>query len=164
MKHLVLGMLGVSTTLFVFAQETGPHEGTWLLNVDLSDMPSRATASQSETVTYRYENGEEIYTAEAITMDGEIERQFYRGAYDGPFGNIQMTLDGEVVQDTPLQLRSLDPRTHLRIAMNPDGTLSGGIIVRRLSEDRRTITSSILAFQPDGRLTNFSTRVFERQD
>ena len=143
-------------------QENGPHAGTWVLNVERSEMTG-ATASRSETVTYRYENGEEIYTAEAVTIDGELELQEYRGAYDGPDGHIRMTISDEVVQEGPLQLRSLDSRTHLRIAMLPNGTLSGGIIVRRLSEDGQTITSSVLAFDPEGKLFNFQTRVFEKQ-
>jgi hypothetical protein len=165
MKGPVTASLACSMLLATaLAQDEGPHAGTWVLDVERSDMPDPATASRSETTTYRYENGEEIYTAEAVTMDGKNERQEYRGAYDGPHGRIRMTIDGEVVQDAPLQLRSLDPRTHLRIAMRPDGTLAGGIIVRRLSEDGKTLTSSILTFQPDGKLVNYQTRVFEKQE
>src|SRR4030095_13287852 len=106
---------------------------------------SSPQASKSETVTYRHENGEEIYTADAMTSKGEAEHTDYRGKYDGPYGTIKMTIDGKVVSEGPLQLRQLDPRTRLRIAMRKDGTLNG-IIVRRMSEDGKTITSSILGF------------------
>ena len=153
----VLVVVGIA-----FAQDRDPFTGTWRLNVEKSTMDmSSPSASKSETVTYRYEKGEEIYSSDAITSKGEKEHTDYRGVYDGPHGHIKMTIDGKVVTDAPLQLRKLDPRTRLRIAMQPDGTLRG-IIVRRLSEDGQTITSSILGFDRTGKVTNSQTRVFEK--
>jgi hypothetical protein len=105
-------------------------------------MVSPATASKSETVTYRHVD--------------------YRGVYDGPFGTIRTTIAGKTVSEGALQLRKLDPRTRLRIAMRKDGTLSG-VIVRRLAEDGRSITSSILRFDADGKVVVNETRVFEKQ-
>ena len=146
----------------VFTQTSDPFTGTWKLNVAKSTMISPQTASKSETVTYRHVNGEEIYASDAVTAHGEAEHTDYRGVYDGPFGHIKMTVNGKVVSEGPLQLRKLDPRTRLRIAMRPDGTLNG-IIVRRLSQDGKTITSSILRIEPDGKVVNHETRVFEKQ-
>lgn len=139
-----------------------PFAGTWRLNVEKSTMDmSSPSASKSETVTYRYENGEEIYASDAVTSRGEPEHTDYRGVYDGPYGHIRMTISGKVVSEGALQLRSLDPRTRLRISMSKQGTLNG-IIVRRMSEDGRTITSSILSFDGTGKIVNGQTRVFEK--
>ena len=146
----------------VSAQEADPFTGAWKLNVAKSTMVSPSTASKSETVIYRHVNGEEIYESDAITAHGEVERTDYRGVYDGPFGHIRMTINGKVVSEGPLQLRKLDARTRLRIQMRPDGML-GGIIVRRMSQDGKTITSSILRIEPDGKVVNHETRVFEKQ-
>jgi len=162
------GLLLTATTvtmLFqatIVAQDRDPFTGTWTLNVAKSTMVSPATASKSETVTYRHVNGEEIYTSDAVTAKGEMEHTDYRGVYDGPFGTIKMTIDGKVVSEGPLQLRKLDPRTRLRIAMRKDGTLNG-IIVRRLAEDGRSITSSILRFDADGRIVTHETRWFDKK-
>jgi hypothetical protein len=144
------------------AQGQDPFSGTWRLNVARSTMVSPATASKSETVTYRHVAGEEIYTSDAVTASGEQEHTDYRGVYDGPFGTIRTTIAGKAVSEGALQLRKLDPRTRLRIAMRKDGTLSG-VIVRRLAEDGRSITSSILRFDADGKVVVNETRVFEKQ-
>jgi hypothetical protein len=149
-------------TTMVMAQVRDPFTGSWTLNVSKSTMVSPATASKSETVTYRHVNGEEIYSSDAVTAKGEAEHTDYRGVYDGPFGTIKMTVDGKVASEGPLQLRKLDPRTRLRIAMRKDGTLNG-IIVRRLAEDGRSITSSILRFDNDGRIVVHETRWFDKK-
>jgi hypothetical protein len=163
MKGLILaGTAVVVVTAIVVAQERDPFTGTWTLNVAKSTMVSPATASKSETVTYRHVNGEEIYASDAVTAGGEAEHTDYRGVYDGPFGTIKTIIAGKVTSDAPLQLRKLDPRTRLRIAMRKDGTLSG-IIVRRLAEDGRSITSSILRFDADGRIVVNETRWFDKK-
>ena len=154
--------LAVAVTHIALAQDRDPFTGSWRLNVAKSTMVSPATASKSETVTYKHVNGEEIYTSDAVTAKGEAEHTDYRGVYDGPFGTIRMTIDDKVVSEGPLQLRRLDPRTRLRIAMRRDGTLNG-IIVRRLAEDGRSITSSILRFDGDGRIVVHETRWFDKQ-
>lgn len=149
-------------TAMVVAQDRDPFSGSWTLNVARSTMVSPATASKSETVTYRHVNGEEIYASDAVTAKEEAEHTDYRGVYDGPYGTIKMTVDGKTVSEGPLQLRKLDPRTRLRIAMRKDGTLNG-IIVRRLAGDGRSITSSILRFDNDGRIIVHETRWFDKQ-
>ncbi len=154
-------LAGVVTAMVV-AQDRDPFTGAWTLNVAKSTMVSPATASKSETVTYRHVNGEEIYASDAVTAKGEAEHTDYRGVYDGSFGTIKMTVDGKVTSEGPLQLRKLDPRTRLRIAMRKDGTLNG-IIVRRLAEDGRSITSSILRFDSDGRVVVHETRWFDKK-
>ena len=162
------GRLLAGTTLIVLvvamvvAQDRDPFTGSWMLNVAKSTMVSPATASKSETVTYRHVNGEEIYASDAITAKGEAEHTDYRGVYDGPFGTIKMTVDGKTASEGPLQLRKLDPRTRLRIAMRKYGTLNG-IIVRRMAEDGRSITSSILRFDNDGRIVVHETRWFDKK-
>ena len=163
MRALLLAgtVLGVAGAIAA-AQDRDPFTGTWTLNVAKSTMVSPSTASKSETVTYRRVNGEEIYASDAITATGEAEHTDYRGVYDGPFGTIKTTIDGKVTSEGPLQLRMLDPRTRLRIAMRKDGTLNG-IIVRRLAEDGRSITSSILRFDGDGRILVHETRWFDRK-
>lgn len=149
----------------VIAQSGGekadPFTGTWKLNVAKSSM-SGPTASTGEAVTYKQVNGEEIYSSDAVTTKGEAEHTDYRGKYDGPYGTIKTTIDGKVTSEGPLQLRQLDPRTRLRVSMSKEGMLQG-IIVRRLSDDGKTITSSILSFDKDGRIVNGQTRFFEKQ-
>jgi len=162
-RALVAGtVLAVMVTAIVVAQDRDPFTGAWTLNVAKSTMVSAATASKSETVTYRHVNGEEIYASDAVTAKGEAEHTDYRGVYDGPLGTIKMTVDGKVTSDGPLQLRKLDARTRLRIAMRKDGSLNG-IIVRRLAEDGRSITSSILRFDNDGRVVVHETRWFDKK-
>lgn len=162
-RVLVAGTtLVLIVTAGAIAQDRDPFTGTWMLNVSKSTMVSPQTASKSETVTYRHEKGEEIYASDAVTAQGEAEHTDYRGVYDGPFGTIKMTVDGKTVSEGPLQLRKLDPRTRLRIAMRKDGTLNG-IIVRRMAADGRSITSSILRFDNDGRVVVHETRWFDKR-
>ena len=162
MKVPLLATALIATTAIVTAQDRDPFTGTWTLNVAKSTMVSPATASKSETVTYRHVNGEEIYASDAVTADGHAEHTDYRGVYDGPFGTIKTTIAGKVTSEGALQLRKLDPRTRLRIAMRKDGTLNG-IIVRRLAEDGKSITSSILRFDADGRVVVNETRWFDKR-
>ena len=71
--------------------------------------------------------------------------------------------DPGIVRQASLDaLRKLDPRTRLRIAMRKDGTLNG-IIVRRMAADGRSITSSILRFDNDGRVVVHETRWFDKR-
>ena len=119
----------------VMGQERDPFSGTWTLNVAKSTMVSPQTASKSEMVTYRHVNGEEIYASDAVTAKRQAEHTDYRGVYER-FGTIKMTVDGKTASEGPLQLRKLDPRTRLRIAMRKDGWLNG-IIVRRMAKDGR---------------------------
>jgi len=154
--------IAVAVAVMVHTQTQDPFTGTWKLNLTKSVMVSPGTASKSETVTYRHVNGEEIYASDAVTAKDEKEHTDYRGKYDGPYGTIKVTIDGKVTQEGPLQLRQLDPRTRLRVAMRPDGMLNG-IIVRRLAADGKSITSSILRFEPDGKVSVFETRYFEKQ-
>ena len=164
MKRWLLAAAGVCVVAIaiVVAQDRDPFTGTWTLNVAKSTMVSPSTASKSETVTYKHVNGEEIYASDAVTAEGEAEHTDYRGVYDGPLGTIKTTIAGKVTAEGPLQLRQLDPRTRLRIAMRKDGTLNG-IIVRRLAADGRSITSSILRFDNDGRIVVNETRWFDKK-
>src|SRR5262245_52986344 len=107
-------------TVFLVAQDRDPFTGSWTLNVARSTMVSPSTASKSETVTYTHTKGEEIYASDAVTASGEAEHTDYRGVYDGPFGTIKTTIAGKVTSEGALQLRKLDPRTRLRIAMRKD--------------------------------------------
>jgi hypothetical protein len=161
-RALLAGTVLVLAVTVMVAQSQDPFTGSWTLNVVKSTMVSPATASKSETVTYTYVGGEEVYVSDAVTAKGEAEHTDYRGVYDGPFGTIRMTVDGKVTSEGPLQLRKLDPRTRLRIAMRKDGTLNG-IIVRRLAADGRSITSSILRFDNDGRIVVHETRWFDKK-
>jgi hypothetical protein len=154
--------IAIAVAAMMHAQTQDPFTGTWKLNIAKSVMVAPGTASKSETVTYRHVNGEEIYASDAVTAKDEKEHTDYRGKYDGPLGTIKVTIEGKVTQEGRLQLRQLDPRTRLRVAMRPDGTLTG-VIVRRLAADGQSITSSILRFEPDGKVSVFETRYFEKQ-
>jgi hypothetical protein len=163
MKRLLfVGAIVAAAAVSVVSQARDPFTGTWTLNVAKSTMTSPATSSKSETVTYTHVNGEEIYASDAVTAAGEAEHTDYRGIYDGAFGTIKTTIAGKVTSEGALQLRSLDPRTRLRIAMRKDGTLNG-IIVRRLADDGRSITSSILRFDNNGRVVVYETRWFDKK-
>ena len=79
-RALIAGTtLAVVVTAMVAAQDRDPFTGSWTLNVAKSTMVSPATASKSETVTYRHVNGEEIYSSDAVTAKGEAEHTDYRG-------------------------------------------------------------------------------------
>src|SRR5262245_63238150 len=106
MKRLILaGATVVVVTAIVVAQERDPFTGSWTLNVAKSTMVSPATASKSETVTYKHVGGEEIYASDAVTATGEAEHTDYRGVYDGALGTIKVTVEGKVTSEGPLQLR-----------------------------------------------------------
>lgn len=159
---LLVGGIVAGAAAVVVSQTSDPFTGKWTLNVAKSTMTSPSTASKSETVTYTHVSGEEIYASDAVTATGEAEHTDYRGIYDGAFGTIRTTIAGKVTSEGPLQLRQLDPRTRLRIAMRKDGTLNG-IIVRRLAEDGQSITSSILRFDANGRVVVYETRWFDKK-
>lgn len=163
MRQLIAGIaVGVVFGSLAAAQDRDPFSGTWTLNVAKSKMVSPATASKSETVVYAHAGGVETFTADAVTSKDEAEHTTYTAPYDGANGTITVTVDGKVTNQGPMQLRQLDARTRLRIGVRKEGPI-GGFIVRRLSEDGKTITSSILSFDADGSVVNRETRVFEKK-
>src|SRR5262245_15972680 len=145
-----------------YAQED-PFNGSWRLNVEKSKMQTR-TFSKSETVVYRVSDNTEIYTSDAITGDGEHEVTQYNARYnDGKEYPSTVTFYGNGtsrVQATNLMMRKIDERTRERVYKR-DGRIAT-IMRRVMSPDGKTITTSIMSVDPDGRENVFETRVFEK--
>lgn len=145
--------------------QTDPFNGAWRLNVQKSKMQSR-TVSKSETVVYRVADNTEIYTSDVITGDGEHEVTQYNGRYnDGKEYSSTVTVYGESavrVQNQSLMLRKIDERTRERVYKR-DGRIAT-IMRRNMSADGKTITSSIMSVDANGKENVFETRVFEKID
>src|SRR5215831_2033757 len=141
MKFLLAGLIVCTVAAGIVIaqsgrQKTDPFAGTWKLNVAKSTM-SGPTASKGETVTYKHVNGEEIYSSDAVTVKGEAEHTDYRGKYDGPYGTIKTTIDGKLTSEGLFSCGN-STRGLGCISMSKEGMLQG-IIVRRLSDDGKTI-------------------------
>jgi hypothetical protein len=163
MAHMVavsLFMLLISGQ--VLAQED-PFNGSWRLNVEKSKMQPR-TLSKSETVVYGNHDGKEIYTSDAITGDGEHEITQYNARYnDGKEYPSTVTFYGEGTvrfQTSNLMVRKINERTRERVYAR-DGKIVT-IMRRQMSEDGKTITTSIMSVDADGKENVFETRVFEK--
>ena len=145
-----------------YAQED-PFNGSWRLNVEKSKMQPR-TFSKSETVVYRVSDNTEIYTSDVITGDSEHEVTQYNARYsDGKEYPSTVTVYGNGtvrVQTTNLMLRKIDERTRERVYKR-DGRIAT-IMRRVMSADGKTITSSIMSVDADGKENVFETRVFEK--
>jgi hypothetical protein len=145
-----------------YAQED-PFNGSWRLNVEKSKMQPR-TFSKSETVVYRVSDNTEIYTSDVITGEGEHEVTQYNARYsDGKEYPSTVTVYGSGtvrVQTTNLMLRKIDERTRERVYKR-DGRIAT-IMRRVMSADGKTITSSIMSVDADGKENVFETRVFEK--
>jgi len=139
--------------------------GSWRLNVQKSKMQPR-TLSKSETVVYRVSDDTEIYTSDVITGDGEHEVTQYSGRYnDGKEYPSTVTVYGDStvrVQTTNLMLRKIDERTRERVYKR-EGRIAT-IMRRNMSPDGKTITSSIMSVDANGKENVFETRVFEKID
>jgi hypothetical protein len=142
-----------------------PFNGSWRLNVDKSKMQQR-TSSKSETVVYRVSDDTEIYTSDAITGDGEHEVTQYNARYnDGKEYPSTVTYYGNGtvrVQPQNLMLRKINERTRERVYKRDGGIVT--IMRRNMSADGKTITSSIMSVDADGKENVFETRVFEKID
>src|SRR5215831_9959703 len=147
-----------------YAQED-PFNGSWRLNVEKSKMQPR-TFSKSETVVYRVSDNTEIYTSDVITGDGEHEVTQYNARYsDGKEYPSTVTVYGNGtvrVQTTNLMLRKIDERTRERVYKR-EGRIAT-IMRRVMSADGKTITSSIMSVDANGKENVFETRVFEKID
>jgi hypothetical protein len=145
-----------------YAQED-PFNGSWKLNVEKSKMLPR-TFSKSETVVYRVSDNTEIYTSDVITGEGEHEVTQYNARYsDGKEYPSTVTVYGSGtvrVQTTNLMLRKIDERIRERVYKR-DGRIAT-IMRRVMSADGKTITSSIMSVDADGKENVFETRVFEK--
>jgi hypothetical protein len=155
-------LVGLFITGLAFAQED-PFNGSWRLNVEKSKMQPR-TFSKSETVVYRVDGDTEIYTSDAITGDGEHEVTQYNARYnDGKEYPSTVTFYGNGtvrIQATNLMLRKIDERTRERVYKR-DGRITT-IMRRKMSADGKTITSSIMSVDLEGKENVFETRVFEK--
>src|SRR5262249_51428049 len=145
-----------------YAQQD-PFNGSWRLNVEKSKMQPR-TFSKSETVVYRVSDNTEIYTSDVITAEGEHEVTQYNARYgDGKEYPSTVTVYGNGtvrVQTTNLMLRKIDDRTRERVYKR-NGRIAT-IMRRVMSGDGKTITSSIMSVDADGKENIFEKRVFEK--
>jgi urease accessory protein UreH len=153
---ICLAMMGISSA------QQDPFAGTWKLNVAKSKM-QKATASQRETLILQVVDGEESVLTDAVTIDGEPEVMKYTARYDGKVYTGATTIIGKTlkVQKMNVVLRKIDARTRERVSMDNGKVTS--IARRVLSEDGKTLTSSIMTVDKDGKESVREIRVFERQ-
>jgi hypothetical protein len=155
---LATGLALIATT---FAQQDS-FSGTWKLNVAKSKMQP-ATASKSEILLLTVTGEEETVSTDAVTADGSREVMKYTARYDGKVYPGATTITGKTVRTQKMNvvLRKIDARTRERLGME------GGKVTMRarrtLSEDGKTLTSTILGVGSDGKEIVREIRVFERQ-
>jgi hypothetical protein len=145
------------------ATQEDPFNGAWKLNVGKSKMQPR-TYSKSETVVYRVSDNTEIYTSDVITGDDEHEVTQYNGRYNDlkeyPSTVTVYGKDGARIQTSNLMLRKLNETTRERVYKR-DGRIVT-IMRRSMSADYKTITSTIMSVDADGKENVIETRVFEK--
>jgi hypothetical protein len=148
--------------LSLYAQED-PFNGSWRLNVEKSRMQPR-TFSKTETVVYRVSDNTEIYTSDVITGEGEHEVTQYNARYNDDKeypSTVTVYGNGTVrVQTTNLMLRKINETTRERVYKR-EGRIAT-IMRRVMSADHKTITSSIMSVDANGKENVFETRVFEK--
>lgn len=154
----VIGLALAGTT----QGQPDPFTGTWKLNVAKSKMQP-ATASQRETLVLTVVGDEETLVTDAVTSAGEPEVMKYTARYDGKIYPGTTTISGKTVQVQKMNvvLHKIDTRTRERVGM-ADGKVT--FRARRvLSEDGKTLTSTILSVDDKGKEIVREIRVFERQ-
>ena len=80
----------------------------------------------------------------------------------GPLVKVRFPIVGKTWITTTSDLTGRILKDNDTFTMRKDGTLNG-IIVRRLAEDGRSITSSILRFDANGRVVVNETRWFDKK-
>ncbi len=162
MRHLFAAMAMCIALMAVSWAQQDPFAGTWKLNVAKSQM-QKNTASQRETLVLKVSGEEETVTTDALTGSGEKEVMQYTARYDGKVYPGTTTTTGKTVQVQKMNvvLRKIDARTRERLSMDNGKVVSRAH--RVLSEDGKTLTSTIMAIDKDGKESVRETRVFERQ-
>ncbi len=162
MRNLLAAMAMCIALMGVSRAQQDPFAGTWKLNVAKSKM-QKNTASQKETLVLKVTGDEESVVTDALTADGEPEVMKYTARYDGKVYPGTTTIRGKTVKEQKMNvvLRKIDARTRERLSMDNGKVVSRAH--RVLSEDGKTLTSTIIAIDKDGKESVRETRVFERQ-
>jgi hypothetical protein len=163
----MLGTFGLCVLMagLAFAQNADPLAGTWKLNVAKSDMKGD-TASSQETIVFKVVGDEESFTSHAVAANnGEKETTTYAAKYggaDGPMKSVYVAKDGKQrVESATVAVKRVSDRVRERFVKR-----DGKVVLhsrRVISDDGKTLTSSILGKDASGKEVVNQTRVFDKQ-
>jgi len=163
----ILGALGLCVVLAgpAVAQNADPLAGIWKLNVGKSNMKGDTTSAK-ETVVFKVVGDEESFTSHAVAANnGEKETTTYTAKYSGPdapMKSVYVAKDGKQrVEDATVAVKRVGDRVRERFVKR-----DGKVVMharRVVSDDGKTLTSSILGTDQNGKEVVRQTRVFDRQ-
>lgn len=163
----ILGALGLCVVLAgpALAQSADPLAGTWKLNVTKSNMKGDTTSSK-ETVVFEVVGDEESFTSHAVAANnGEKEATTYTAKYrgpDAPMKSVYVAKDGKQrVETATVAVKRISDRVRERFVKR-----DGKVVLharRVVSDDGKTLTSSILGTDDKGNEVVRQTRVFDKQ-
>lgn len=161
MTRVLIAIVGCVCALAPVFAEDDPFTGTWTLDVARSKMQS-ATASRSEIIRYRVSGSEESFLSDAVTADGRAESIKYIAHDDGKAYPFSITVDGKLTNPGAMTMvKKIDARTRERYNVRDGKPI---LASRRIvSQDRRTMTITLLRIDDRGREIVNEVRVFERQ-
>jgi hypothetical protein len=145
------------------AQEAGasqPHSadlfaGSWKINRARSRV-AKGESPLKEDITIRVEDGIEHYMVDVANADGTASKNRVDAKFnDGKWYPYTNTTTGQ--STSQVMMIRVDPRTEYRFMKNAAGQ-STGVLMRRMAEDGKTYTSTMMTL--DGEIS--LVRFFER--
>jgi hypothetical protein len=145
------------------AQEAGSAQqsstdlfaGSWKLNRARSRV-AKGESPLKEDITIRVEDGIEHYMVDVATVDGNASKNRVDAKFnDGKWYPYTNTTTGQ--STSQVMMIRVDPRTEYRFMKNARGE-STGVLMRRMAEDGKSYTSTMLTL--DGEIS--LVRFFER--
>lgn len=150
------GQQGRTSHTTAAAGGNDPFNGTWKINRAKSKQLKGEPPLQ-EDITLRIENGIQHSTTELRQVGGATRFKIDAKYNDGQwYPRVDMET-GKPLGDEVLLIK-VDDLTHYRVGRDKDGKATG-VMMRRLAEDRKSYSSTILNINHEVTLV----RVFERQ-
>jgi hypothetical protein len=139
-------------TAFTASGQILGFNGTWTLDLHKTTGPHAKT----EVLVFHLTAVQEHYTVDEVETDGSLFKTEYSAKFDGKSYPNKNLVTGEI---TYVSLKKIDDHTELLESRDKPGGPVTMQYRRVLSEDGKTITSSIIG--ADGAV--FSVRVFEKR-
>jgi hypothetical protein len=134
-----------------------PFNGSWKLNAATSKFHDPSTASTSEDLSIKVTGDGETLHAESVMLNGSTEVEDYTLEYDGKdYPDTVVNTRNNMVS-----LRKVNAATRERLSRNNGKIVS--ISRRVVSADGRTLTTTLLSVDGNGKETVRQVRVFEKQ-